>query len=179
MKIFKNVFIVLLVIVVAILLIAAFVPSEFMVERKVVVEKPRAEVFDFTKYLKNQEEFSVWAKMDTQMKREYRGEDATVGFVAAWDSDNPDVGKGEQEITGIDGEGRIDYQLRFIEPFESTSNAYMVFDLVDSSKTSVLWGFEGEMPYPSNLMLLFVDMDAELGKDLQDGLNNLKAILEK
>ncbi len=35
------------------------------------------------------------------------------------------------------------------------------------------------MPYPSNFMLLFIDMDTELGKDLQDGLNNLKAILEK
>lgn len=35
------------------------------------------------------------------MKREFRGEDGTVGFVAAWDSENPDAGKGEQEIIGI------------------------------------------------------------------------------
>jgi len=34
------------------------------------------------------------------------------------------------------------------------------------------------MPYPMNLMLLFIDMDAELGKNLQGGLDNLKAILE-
>jgi hypothetical protein len=35
------------------------------------------------------------------------------------------------------------------------------------------------MAYPMNLMLVFMDMDAMLGKDLQTGLNNLKAVLEK
>jgi hypothetical protein len=179
MKIVKNIFIAIIVLLVILLLVAAFIPSEFMVEREVAIEKPKAEVFEFTKYLKNQDMYSVWALIDPQMNKEFRGEDATVGFVSAWDSENPDVGKGEQEIIAIDGENRIDYQLRFLEPFESTSNAYMVFDMVDSTTTKVLWGFEGEMPYPSNLMLLFVDMDTELGKDLKNGLSNLKEILEK
>jgi hypothetical protein len=35
------------------------------------------------------------------------------------------------------------------------------------------------MPYPMNLMLLFMDMDGMLGKDLQQGLDNLKGVLEK
>ena len=54
----------------------------------------------------------------------------------------------------------------------------MIFNSVDSSKTIISWGFEGSMPYPSNLMLLFVDMEGELGGDLQSGLDNLKNILE-
>jgi len=112
------------------------------------------------------------------MKREFTGVDGTVGFVSAWDSENPDAGKGEQEIIKIDEGKRIDYELRFLKPFESTSLAYMTFDSPDSNRTIVKWGFEGGMPYPMNLMLLFVDMDAELGKDLQGGLDNLKAILE-
>jgi hypothetical protein len=43
----------------------------------------------------------------------------------------------------------------------------------------VNWGFNGKMPYPMNLMLAFMNMDEMLGKDLQDGLNNLKIIFEK
>jgi hypothetical protein len=35
------------------------------------------------------------------------------------------------------------------------------------------------MPYPMNLMLPFMNMEQMLGKDLQDGLNNLKVVLEK
>ena len=178
MKIVKNVLLTLAVIVVAVLVLAAIVPSEFGVKRDVTINKSSLDVFEYTKYLKNQENFSVWAKMDPNMKREFRGVDGTAGFVSAWESDNPDVGKGEQEIIKVDEGKRINYQLRFLEPFESTSNAYMIFDSIDSTTTSVKWGFDGEMPYPMGLMLLFMDMDAELGKDLQDGLDNLKGILE-
>ncbi len=178
MKIAKNVLLALVTIVVVILVLAAIVPSEFEVEREVTINKSNTEVFEYTKYLKNQENFSTWAKIDPNMKREFIGVDGTAGFISAWKSDHPDVGVGEQEITKVDDGKRIDYQLRFLEPFESTSNAYMIFDRLDSNKTVVKWGFEGEMPYPMGLMLLFMDMDAELGKDLQQGLDNLKAILE-
>ena len=54
----------------------------------------------------------------------------------------------------------------------------MVFDSIDSSKSTVRWGFDGEMDYPMNFMLLFIDMDKQLGGDLQTGLENLKMILE-
>lgn len=178
MKILKNILLVVVVFFALILLVAAFVPTEFAVERNVEIEKPKTEVFEYTKYLKNQEEFSVWARIDPLMERKFTGEDGKVGFVSAWKSDHPEVGVGEQEITGIDGENRIDYQLRFMVPFESNSDAYMTFSSIDSASTKVAWGFSGEMPYPTNLMLLFVDMEGELGGDLQTGLNNLKGILE-
>lgn len=178
MKIVKNVLLALVAIIVVVLILAAIVPSDFEVEREVTINRSNTEVFEYTKYLKNQENFSVWAKMDPGMKPEFTGVDGTAGFISAWESDNPDVGKGEQEIIKVDDGKRIDYQLRFLEPFESTSSAYMIFNSLDSTITSVRWGFEGGMPYPMGLMLLFMDMDAELGKDLQDGLNNLKGILE-
>lgn len=179
MKIVKNILLVFVAIVVIVLVMAVIVPSEFGVEREASVDKSKTEVFKYVKLLKNQDYFSVWAKIDPNMKKEFSGVDGTVGFISSWTSEHPDVGVGEQEITGIDNERRIDYELRFLEPFESTSSAYMIFESVDSNKTAVRWGFEGDMPYPMNLMLLFVDMEGELGGDLQNGLDNLKGILEK
>ena len=178
-KKFRYVALFLLSVVILVLIVAAFVPSEFSVIREVKIDRPKSEVFEYTKLLKNQENFSTWAKIDLNMKHEFSGVDGTVGFVSAWNSTNSDVGKGEQEITAIEKGKRIDYELRFIEPFESTSPAYMVFTELDSNRTSVQWGFEGETPYPMNLMLLFVNVEDELGKELQAGLNNLKAIFEK
>jgi hypothetical protein len=35
------------------------------------------------------------------------------------------------------------------------------------------------MKYPMNIMLLFMNMDEMLGKDLETGLVNLKAVMEK
>jgi hypothetical protein len=34
------------------------------------------------------------------------------------------------------------------------------------------------MKYPMNLMLLFMDMEGMLGGDLEQGLTNLKGVLE-
>jgi hypothetical protein len=39
--------------------------------------------------------------------------------------------------------------------------------------------FDGKMNYPMNLMLVFMDMDKMLGDQLNQGLVNLKTILER
>jgi hypothetical protein len=112
------------------------------------------------------------------MEKSYRGIDGTVGFVSAWNSQNSNVGQGEQEITNIrDGE-RIDYELRFLKPFKSTSPAYMSIHTGPESKTKVIWGMRGTMAYPMNLMLLFMNLEKMLNEDLDVGLRNLKAELE-
>ena len=82
------------------------------------------EVFDYVKYLKNQDNFSKWASMDPDMQKTYRGTDVTVGFVSAWASDNPDVGVGEQEIKAITAGQRIDFELRFITISSNRTRLY-------------------------------------------------------
>ena len=177
-KILKILGLVLLCFIVLVLLAAVFVRKDYSVERQVTLNKPKKMVFDYVKYLKNQGKYSVWAKIDPNMKTEYRGTDGTVGFVSAWDSQVRDAGKGEQEITGIDDGKRIDYEIRFYKPMKSTDNAYMSFENVNDSVTNVKWVFYGKVKYPMNLSLLFMNMDAMLGKDLENGLGNLKTILE-
>lgn len=179
MKTLKIIVLILVVVLALVLLTALFVDGKYAVEREVTINKPKQEVYDYIKYLKNQNKFSVWAKIDPNMKTEFRGEDGTVGFVSAWDSENKNAGKGEQKIVKMaDGE-RIDYELHFIEPFESTDYAYLTTTAVNDSVTTVTWGFNGEMKYPMNLMLVFMNMEAMLAPDLRDGLNNLKTILEE
>ena len=178
MKILKRILYVLVGIIALVLIVALFVKKEYAVEREVTIEKPKAEVFEYIKYLKNQDNFSKWATMDSAMKKEFRGTDGTVGFVSAWDSEDSDVGKGEQEIMKIAEGERIDYELRFLEPFEATDNAYMTTESVNDSVTKVSWGFNGKMNYPMNLMLLFMDMEKMLGGDFETGLTNLKGVLE-
>jgi hypothetical protein len=178
MKILKVILFAIVGLIALVLIIALFVKKEYAVEREITVNKPKAEVFEYVKFLKNQDNYSKWATMDPAMKKEFRGTDGEVGFVSAWDSEMKDVGKGEQEITGITDGERIDYELRFMEPFESTDYTYMVTESAGDSATKVKWGFDGKMKYPMNLMLLFMDMEGMLGGDLEQGLTNLKGILE-
>jgi len=179
MKALKIIGLSIVGIIILLLVTGLFVNGKYAVVREVTINKSKVEVFDYVKYLKNQSNYSVWAKIDPAMKTEFRGVDGTIGFVSAWDSKNPDAGKGEQKIIEIDEGNRIDYELHFIEPFESTDFAYMTTIAVNDSVTSVKWGFNGEMKYPMNLMMLTMNMEKMLAPDLENGLNNLKALLEK
>lgn len=178
MKFLKRVVLVIIGLLVICLIAAIFIKKDYTVEREITINKPRSEVFAFIKMLKNQDLYSVWNRMDPQMKKTYRGTDGTPGFVVSWEG-NSNVGKGEQEITKITGEERIDSQLRFKEPFAVEAAAYLITESVSETQTKVRWGFVGNLKYPMNLMLVFMNIEKMTGKDLQMGLNNLKSVLEK
>lgn len=179
MKILKRILIVVGILIAIPLIVALFVKKEYAVEKEIVINKPKAEVFEYIKFLKNQDNFSKWATIDPNMKKSYRGTDGTVGFVSHWESDNEEVGWGEQEIKKITEGERIDFELRFIKPFEATEPAFMSTETVSDNQTKVKWGFSGHMDYPMNLMLLFMDFEKMIGDDLQTGLAKLKTELEK
>lgn len=179
MKILKPLLIAIALLIAIPLIVALFAKDEFNVSREITINRSKQEVWDYTKYLKNQNDWSVWGTMDPNMKVNFTGEDGTVGFISAWESEHDSVGKGEQEITKIEVGKRIDYELRFLEPMAATNYAYITFDSLAIDQTKVTWGFSGKMLYPLNAISLFVDFDEMLGKDFSDGLTNLKAILEE
>lgn len=174
----KKFSIAVLVIVALPFIIALFVQKEYSVVTQITIDKPVAEVFDYVKHLKNQDNFSVWAQMDPDMVKSYRGTDGTVGFVSRWESQLEDVGVGEQEIMRIDEGKRIDFELRFFSPFESTDPAFMSTEALAANQTLVQWGFDGHLDYPMNLMFLFLDFETMIGNDLNQGLKQLKQQLE-
>jgi hypothetical protein len=176
MKILKRIVLILIIIVAIPLVIALFVKKEYTVEREIIINKPQREVFDYVRFLKNQDNYNKWTRMDPNMKKDFRGIDGTVGFVYAWDG-NSDAGQGEQEIKDIRDGVSVDVELRFKRPFESTASAPFVTSALSPGQTSLKWGMKGKNPYPLNFMNLF--MDKILGKDLESSLDTLKLILEK
>ncbi len=179
MKKIIGVLCLIVIVLIGALVAAVFLtPTDFKVEREVTIAKPRAEVFEYARFIKNQNVWGPWVKQDPNIKLSVKGTDGEVGFVSAWESSNENVGVGEQEIKKIETGKRIDSELRFKKPFESTSQAFMIFDDAGAGQTKVRWGFTGSMPRPLNLMLLVMDMDKEVGKDFETGLANLKSILE-
>lgn len=178
MRILKRILTILAVMVIVILIAALFMKKEYTVERSVTINKPKAEVYEYVKYLKNQNEYSKWAQMDPAMEKTFTGTDGQPGFVSAWKSNKEEVGAGEQEIVAMKDGERIDYEIRFKEPFESNADSYMTTTSVSEQETEVKWGFHGKMPYPMNFMQVFFDMDEMIGADLSTGLNNLKAKME-
>jgi hypothetical protein len=147
------------------------------IEKSIDINRSSGEVFDFLKFTRNQDSFSVWNMTDPAMKKEYRGTDGTVGFIYGWESTNKNVGAGEQEITGIDEGKRIEYALRFFRPMKNTGKSTFRITSKGEKSAAVVWTFDSPSKFPMSLLSpMFKWM---LGKDLEKGLGNLKEILEK
>ncbi len=176
----KIVFIILTVIVAMIsilLLVALFIKNEYSIKREIAISRPAKDVYGFIKYQKNQEQYSKWVMADPNMKKEFTGTDGSIGFVYAWDSEDKNVGIGEQEIIKlIEGE-RVDAEIRFIKPFEGVAQTSMIIESESENQVKVIWVMNGRNSYPMNLMVPFID--GMLGTDLELSLANLKTILEK
>ena len=176
-KVLVVVLIVAMVLFGAFFIVAYMTPTAYAVEKEVTINKPKEEVFAYLKVLKNQNEWGPWYKRDPSIKQEFRGSDGQPGFVSSWKGSS-ESGEGEQEIKKIIEGQRIDTELRFKQPWESKADTYLTTESVGENQTKVKWGMTGEMPRPMNVLFLFMSMDQMIGKDYQEGLANLKTIME-
>jgi hypothetical protein len=169
--------IIIAVIVVIVFILAATAPKQMIIERTVSIHQPLSQVFDYLKFIKNQDNFSVWNMTDPQMSKSYNGIDGTVGFVYTWDSStNKNVGAGEQEIIQIVEGESITCEVRFKRPMQNVAKTTLSVSSVSENTTEVKWGFYSPTKFPMSIMTgIFVKM---LSKDIDKGLQNLKVILE-
>ena len=177
MNIVKIILLVIAAIVVIFLVAALLIKKEYTVEQEVIINQPKQKVFGYIKLLKNQDSYNKWVMMDPHVRKQFTGTDGTAGFVYAWDSDDKNVGQGEQEIGKITDGSRVDYNLRFIKPFKNTATAYIATEDAPGNSTKVIWGMHGQTPFPFNVMNLFVP--GMLAKDVKTSLDNLKRVLGK
>lgn len=177
MQILKKILIGLAALVALFLIVAALTPRKYTVSVTETINKPKQEVYDYVKILKNQESYSVWVLEDPNSKLTYTGTDGTVGAGQAWDSQNENVGAGNMIISAMTDE-RIDIDLTFIRPFESKAKSSNIIKSVNENQTTLTTEFYADEPFPMNFMGYWMGRgyieDAE-----KKNLANIKRILEK
>jgi polyisoprenoid-binding protein YceI len=172
---FKKVVIALAALIAVLLAIAATKPDTFSVERSIVInaspQTVHALLDDFHKWTA----WSPWEKRDPDMQRTYSGANSGVGAIYEWQG-NSDVGQGRMEITES-SPTNVTIKLDFIAPME-TSNV-TVFELMpQDAGTQVRWTMSGANNFLSKIMHVFMDMDAMIGGDFEQGLADMKAAVE-
>ena len=177
MGIFITILEVIAGIIALLLLIAALTKKDFKLEKQVIINRSKKDVFTYLKLIKNQEQYSVWVMKDPNVKMVYKGTDGTVGFTSSWESNDKHVGIGEQEIIKMNDGESMEVEIRFKKPFEDTNYALTTATAVGDTQTKVTNLFYGKSKFPKNLMNLM--MDKLVGKDMQQNLENMKANLEK
>jgi len=173
----KKIAIVIVVLIAAILAYAATRPDTFRVERTATMKAPPEKIYAVLSDFRQWGSWSPWEKKDPAMKRTFGATTSGKGAKYAWEG-NKDVGKGSMEIAETTPPSRLVLKLDFIEPFEGHNIVeYTLTPKGDS--TTVSWVIHGPMPYVSKVISIFCNMDSMIGKDFDEGLANLKAVVEK
>ncbi|TLP81217.1 SRPBCC family protein [Maribacter sp. ACAM166] len=159
--------------VVILMLLSIIAPKSYHVFRTIEIDAAADKVWKHLNCLEKQHEWSPWARKDPNMEQKISGTDGEVGAVSYWNG-NKEVGEGEQEITKIVDGKRMEQNLRFLKPFKSQSDCYIDLEVLHTNKSKVTWGFKGINKYPMRIMMLFMSMDKMVGKDFEQGLQNLK-----
>lgn len=170
MKILKYILFGIAAILGLILIVALFVDREMAAEATITIEKPKWEVFEYVRDIRNQEDYGVWFQADPDMVIETRGDEGEEGYEYQWESDV--MGKGSQKIIRVVSQDTVLTELNF--GFGEPALGYTYIEAISPDKTRVTWGMKGQTPYPFNLMNLMMDMN----QDFEKGVAGMKEMLE-
>jgi hypothetical protein len=176
MKILKRTVLTFLALIALVLLVALFIETEYSVSKTITINRDKESVYDVMVDFKDFGKWSPWSELDSAMSVSYGGTSGKVGSSYTW-SGNEDVGSGTMTISKLSPD-TIFVDLSFKEPFEAQSPTYYALKSIGAN-TEVTWFMAGEMPYPFNVMTLFISMEEAIGKDFDRGLEKLKGLMEE
>lgn len=172
----KKILLGLVAVIAAILVAAAFQPSEFRVTRSATLAAPPAAVYAEVNDFHRWASWSPWEKLDPNMKRTFEGPGAGVGSVYAWEG-NSDVGAGKMTITESKPADTILIKLEFIKPMPGLCPTEFTFR-PEGAGTKVTWTMSGTNDYLAKIFCLFMNMDKMVGGDFEKGLASLARVAE-
>jgi uncharacterized protein YndB with AHSA1/START domain len=167
---FKKILLGLAALIALVLIVAAFQPKEFRVQRSATIAASPDALFDYVNNHKKFNEWNPWAKMDPEASNTYSGPEAGVGAIAEWDGKK--VGKGRATITHSEPGKLVRERMDWIKPMEGVSTVEFTFQ-PEGDKTKVTWAMFGENNYMGKLMSLFMDCDSMCGPPFEQGLADL------
>lgn len=172
----KIILLSLAALVVLLLVVASFQPSEYRVVRTTSISAPPAVPFAQVNDLHQWQEISPYKKLDLAAKYTFDGPAAGPGASLAWVG-NSQVGEGKMTITESRPNELVRMKLDFLKPFASTCFAEFTFK-PEGNQTAVSWAMTGSKNMVSKVMCLFMNMDKMVGGQFEEGLANLKAAAE-
>jgi len=161
--------------VLAILIVSAFMPSRYQVEKNAIINKTVNEVMDKVGNLNHYASWNPWQQTDPSATKTVTGIPKTNGHKYAWHGKK--VGMGSLTITGIDAK-HIHFDLEFLKPWKSHAKDNWLFEEWGHAETKVTWQNSGELPWPM-ARLLGPIINKNLNHQFEKGLNNLKKMVEE
>ncbi|MBU3022677.1 SRPBCC family protein [Aestuariibacter sp. A3R04] len=170
----KRSIIFLTILIVGLLAIGLVLPSDYHVERQVVIQAKPGDIYPSVVDLKAWPKWGVWFKRDPNMQVTYSGPDRAIGMASSWVSETQ--GSGEMEITDLKYNRKVTYRLYFPD-FDMSSTGEVTLEDVEEG-TLVTWSDAGDMGLNPVNRYMALMIDGMIGPDFEMGLENLKTVVE-
>jgi effector-binding domain-containing protein len=183
MRFLKRLVLFVLVLVVALIGVAFFLPNTAHVERSITIARPPSIVFAVLDSYRRFNDWSPWAAKDPNAHYTITGPVAGVGAKQSWQGDPKTVGSGSQEIV----ESKPNESVTTALDFGDMGKARARFILSSDGKgTRVKWTLDTQAPLALDGQLIWnaigrymgFFMDGMVGPDYETGLAKLKTLVE-
>ena len=166
----------LFAVIVAVLIVAAARPSDYRVERSVVLNAPPEKVYTLIEDARRWPDWSMDEKMDPTLKRQFFGPARGLGAGYQW-SGAAHSGKGRATITEAQPPSRLVVKVQVEEPYHDRSTLEIRLSPHDQG-TQLQWAASGMMSYFMKVTTVFTSMDAVMGPRVEGSLAKLKLMAE-
>ncbi len=140
------------------------------VERDLIIEKPQTEVYETVHAFQKWPDWSPWLVVEPDCKLTF----APDGDSYSWEGEK--IGVGSIHRVHEKKPEEMQYELRMLKPWKSTSSVAMYFS-EEEGGTRVKWTMDSSLPLPMFWMKTM--MECMIGMDYQRGLMRLKDLCEK
>jgi uncharacterized protein YndB with AHSA1/START domain len=174
MRILKRVVLALVALVALLVLVAYMFPRHVELDRSVVIAAPAEAIYPLIVEPRRFQEWSPWYEKDPNAKYTYEGPERGVGASMRW-SGNRDVGEGSQTVIAAEENRRVETALDFGPQGTATAS----FTLTPQDRgTRVVWGFVTDLGFNPMSRWFGLFFESLLGPDYEQGLANLKRVVE-
>jgi hypothetical protein len=161
--------------VIAFIIVGTTMPSEWHVERSIVINATPEAIFPWLNDLRKWPEWTPWNEQkDSTFKRSFAGPERGIGASMLWRAET--WGNGRIGITSSVPYEKVSYDLFFDDSMTPSKGALTL--VPQATGTMVTWTDDGDMG--ANIFGRFAldDVDTTVGQDFEAGLSDLKSKVE-
>ncbi len=159
--------------------IAALKPEDYVIQREVTIKAKPEVIFRYLVSMKQADEWMPWKESDPQVKVVYSGPEEGLGAVSSWESPGS-MGTGMTEVVSVVPNQSVKTKITYTKPMEMSQDSEFILSPI-GDETRMSWTVKGKQPFIARLIgtLIFMDTDKYVGGMFENGLNNLKKLVEQ
>ncbi|TAL69842.1 MAG: hypothetical protein EPN82_04265 [Bacteroidetes bacterium] len=176
MKVVRTIALIIAAIFITVFLYSFFLPSDYIVTRKIIINSKKEIIFQYINNLHSWENWSSWSvRQDSTLKFSYKGPESGIGATQLWNSKR--MGKGSIKITKSISAYLIEYLMKMDDGNFISRGKFILKQSETGSELK--WIIIGKVSWnPIAKIFSYYYMDSFMGPDLERALRNLKEFVE-